>query len=137
MHHDNEHRNLALAPQLVRARAPIAVLRYDLVEQGAIADRDLAPVDSAQDTLASDRAKLAHAWNGKLTLLGAADDRCCQWMLARALEARSPAQDFILIDARFGDDGHEAWLAFSERARLVHYKHIDLLKCFERLRILD
>ncbi len=134
---DDEDHGLARRPQRFGALGQRAVRDAQLMEQRGVADADVGPVEAAYDALPRDRSERRDVAGQRVSRAGLRYDGVGQRVLAGSLQARRRAEHGPLVESGRGDDGHDARLAFRERARLVDHQRVDALERLERLRILE
>ncbi len=78
-----------------------------------------------------------HRGNGDAAFARSVQDRACQRMLARPLDAGRNPHDLVFVEAFRGHDGDDLRLAFGQRAGLVDDEGVDLFHSFQHFGVPD
>ena len=106
-------------------------------EELCVADRDLAAVDRADDTLAGDRFERGDGGKRRALPFGGAHDCGGQRVFTRTLQGGGQTEQVELCDRIEGFDGDDFRFALGQRARLVDNERVDFLEAFQRFGVFD
>ena len=108
-----------------------------LLHQRGVAERHVPAGQRASDAYARARFEFLRLVELETALVGRADDRLRQRVLAALVEARGKTKHFVFGVAGRRHDPVERRLAFGQRAGLVDDQRVDLAEVLDRGRVAE
>src|SRR6185312_15303864 len=110
-----------LAAELISPARKCRHVDLLIAEECCIAKHDPFAIDGAYGAFARRRVEAINPWDHDFPSLSCGNDRCRQWMLAGAFDARRQTQKIALVPAIMRHDGNHRGLSLGKRARLVDH----------------